>query len=86
MGLITALWLVFFLAAVFACKPVEFFWDKSIPGGQCVDLEKLYLANASLSVMMDVAVLLLPVRAVWKLTMSKRQKTELAGLFLSGSL
>ncbi|KAF8423857.1 hypothetical protein EV426DRAFT_601431 [Tirmania nivea] len=84
-GLNTVLWFIFFIAGIFPCHPVRYFWDKGIPGGSCVNLEKVYLANAALTVITDIAALLLPVRVVWNLTTRNRSsKLQLGALLMFG--
>ncbi|KAF8457324.1 hypothetical protein BDZ91DRAFT_838123 [Kalaharituber pfeilii] len=83
-GLNSVFWIVFTVVGIFSCAPIPYFWDRSIPGGKCLNLEKLYLAHASISVIMDVAALALPIRAVFSLNLVLREKIQLAALFGCG--
>lgn len=56
--------------SIFVCRPVAYFWDRSIQGGECNDFEAGYLANASLNLIMDVVALIIPIPAVWKMKMA----------------
>ena len=85
-GLNTVIWLVFFTAGIFSCRPVSYFWDKAIPGGSCVNLEKAYLVNAAFTVVTDVMALLLPVRVVWNMTTNRSSKLQLGALMMFGFL
>lgn len=51
-----------------------------------MNLEKLYLANAGLTVLTDVAALLLPVRVVWNLSTTRSSKLQLGALLIFGFL
>ncbi|KAI5782349.1 hypothetical protein DFH27DRAFT_656427 [Peziza echinospora] len=79
----TVVWITFTLLCIFSCKPIGYFWDRSQPG-KCMNLEKVYLINAGFFVFMDVAALLLPIRAVWELNMKKKKKIQLISLFSFG--
>ncbi|KAF8459966.1 hypothetical protein BDZ91DRAFT_624875, partial [Kalaharituber pfeilii] len=83
-GLNSVFWIVFMMLGIFSCAPIPYFWDRSIPGGKCLNLKILYLANASISVIMDVAALVLPIRAVFSLNLVLRKKIQLAVLFACG--
>ncbi|RPB25529.1 hypothetical protein L211DRAFT_836242 [Terfezia boudieri ATCC MYA-4762] len=80
----TVLWFTFFIVGVFSCNPIQYFWDKEIPGGSCVNLERAYLTNAAFTVATDIAALLLPVRVVWKLTASRSSKLQLSAMMMFG--
>lgn len=70
--------------AAFSCKPVAFFWDTTIPGGKCIDQQKLYTVNTALNVTMDFAILLLPIPIVWKAQMALKKRLIVIGLFALG--
>ncbi|KAL8994248.1 MAG: hypothetical protein Q9188_007119 [Gyalolechia gomerana] len=73
------------LAIILACNPVPKFWDPFLEG-MCLDITKLYLANAILNVIFDFVVLLVPVPMLRKLQVSMRQKLVIGALFSLGSV
>lgn len=73
------------LVAAFACTPIRGFYDPSVPA-RCIDSPSFYWANASLNVITDVIILVLPIPVVWGLQMSIRRKIEITLLFLTGGL
>ncbi|KAF8444309.1 hypothetical protein BGX38DRAFT_1198103 [Terfezia claveryi] len=83
-GLNTVLWFTFSIVLIFSCYPIQYFWDKKIPGGSCVNLERVYLANAAFTVVTDIAALLLPLRVVWKLMASRSSKLQLSAMMMFG--
>ena len=71
---------------LFNCRPIAKNWDITIIGGKCIDLPKILLTHGSLTIVTDVAMLLLPIALVRKLQLPPKQKVALAGLFMTGTL
>ncbi|KAH8883254.1 hypothetical protein GQ53DRAFT_753136 [Thozetella sp. PMI_491] len=60
---------------IFQCWPVQYYYDKTIPGGHCMQGQvSFFQAMGSFSLIADVAILALPIPVVWKLNMTSRQK------------
>ncbi|KND87690.1 hypothetical protein TOPH_07636 [Tolypocladium ophioglossoides CBS 100239] len=70
-------------ASIFQCHPVMRAFDKSIPG-TCIDMAKLWFANAGFSIATDVIILLLPMPLVWRLKVPVAQKVALMAVFAVG--
>lgn len=73
------------LVAIFACRPIRGFYDKSVKAF-CIDSVSFYWANATLNVVTDAIVLLLPMPVIWRLQMPLRRKIGLSLLFILGGL
>lgn len=73
-------------AATFQCTPIPYMWDKSIVGGTCINITATLTALAILNMVTDVAILIMPMHAVWHLHVPKSQKIAVAGIFLLGGL
>ena len=73
------------MVKTWACTPRERIWNKSIPG-TCVDMPSLLNASGLFNTITDVILLLIPVKAVWKLQMSKQRKIVIVLVFTVGSL
>ncbi|KAI0390654.1 hypothetical protein F5Y17DRAFT_49569 [Xylariaceae sp. FL0594] len=69
---------------VFQCWPVEYNWDKSIPGGHCIDAGMFGLATSILNVVTDVTILALPLPMIWSLHLPARRRWSLSCLFALG--
>ena len=69
---------------IFACLPVQFYWDRSISGGHCLNYDIFYIIMAALNTLTDVIVLLLPLNVVWNLTITRAKKIGLSIVFLIG--
>jgi hypothetical protein len=70
---------------VFRCEPVEFSWDLTLDG-KCIDNLIPMMTLSIANIMLDVVVLLLPVRVVLPLQIPTRQKISLVLLFATGGL
>jgi hypothetical protein len=68
------------------CTPIAYFWDKSIPGGYCLNAEMVWMFNASFNILLDFVIFLLPMRKVSELQMPKKQKIALMMVFALGLL
>lgn len=74
-----------FFPSIMSCYPVEKAWDSSIPG-RCIDYGIVTLVIGILNVIMDFAILSLPMPLLWKLRMSARRKAYLSGIFAVGCM
>lgn len=68
------------------CRPLAYWWDSSIPGGTCINVQLFYHLQALPGIILDLAIMALPVRTVWALKMPLRTRSALMGIFLIGSL
>jgi len=73
------------LVGIFICTPVHGFWDKTI-AAKCIPNIPQWYINAAGNIITDVAVFLLPLPAIWRLTLAKQQKILLLGIFCLGFL
>lgn len=75
-----------FFAAIFQCLPVQYAWDKNIPGGSCFDQQAFYRYVSPPNILTDVLILIMPLPFVWRLHTRLTQKIALTGVFLLGGL
>jgi hypothetical protein len=61
------------------------FWDVRIPH-HCIDQIKFELAAAMLNIVIDLAIMVLPLPTIWSLQLPNRQKWALSGVFMLGML
>ena len=73
-------------AAAFGCTPIAYLWDKTIPGGHCIDYIALFRWGMLANILTDLVMLVLPLPVVWKLNTSKKVKVALTTTFLTGSM
>ena len=85
-GTIVILWaLSVSIAGVLNCVPVHKFWDRAVPG-HCVDTVSYYYGQQIPNILTDVVLLIMPLKSVWALPISKAQRLLLSGVFLVGIL
>lgn len=87
--LLVAAWTVsFFFTIVFQCSPVSVLWTMLEMDQRpfCVDTMPFFYANSISDVLLDVAILAMPVPLVWGLRLSVRKKLAVGGMFMLGAL
>lgn len=73
------------LAGFFLCTPLEFLWNRKIPGGHCLDINAWYRWGSLMNIFTDVAMLMLPIPVIWKIQISKPVKIGLILIIATGS-
>jgi hypothetical protein len=77
-------WTLF--GGIFMCSPINFFWDKSIELGTCLDRSTVWFTDAGVNAVQDLVLLVLPIPMVRRLDIDTRLKRVLIGVFILGSL
>lgn len=83
--MITSWGLSAFFASIFYCFPVESLWDTSIKG-TCIDYGTVTLVIGICNIIIDFAMLALPMPILWKLSLSTRKKVLLSLTFAVGTM
>ncbi|KAL8756899.1 MAG: hypothetical protein Q9184_004349 [Pyrenodesmia sp. 2 TL-2023] len=73
-----------FLASFLICRPIRYAFDKTIPNGRCGDLKQFELYAATMSLLLDLLVVVLPLPMLWRLQMKKKKKIQLSVVFGTG--
>lgn len=73
------------LTNLLMCHPVAKFWDSSLEG-KCISQLVVWFLNASLNIVTDAIIFILPLPALQKLQLPTRQKYGLMGVFALGAL
>ncbi|KAM0266801.1 hypothetical protein ACHAPA_006578 [Fusarium lateritium] len=77
--------LIYAMISLFGCQPINASWDLAAQAtGKCVDKFGFFLAASVANVVMDLVILLLPLRIVIPLQIPRRQKMSLLFLFTTG--
>ena len=74
------------LLTIFQCHPVQYFWNKDIRSGTCLDENALAYANSGLSIAQDIIIIALPIPVVLKMNMDTKKKIGVAFMFAVGGL
>lgn len=81
--ILTCFYVATMLVKVWECTPREKAWNKAVPG-RCVNVSSLLNASGLFNCITDVMMLLIPVKSVWLLRMSMRQKAGVVAIFTVG--
>lgn len=73
------------VSACFQCTPIAYWWDKTIPGGRCFDVQAFFHAQAIPGFVLDMAIMALPLQTVWHLKMPLVRRLALVAVFLVAS-
>ncbi|KAI1277328.1 hypothetical protein F5Y07DRAFT_407791 [Xylaria sp. FL0933] len=76
---------VVFLEAFLLCTPVQFNWDKSIPGGVC-NQSVPFLVSGIINLIIDAFVVVLPMPMLFKLQLPLAKKLGVAVMFSLGAV
>ncbi|RYP56733.1 hypothetical protein DL770_010818 [Monosporascus sp. CRB-9-2] len=72
-------------AGIFQCVPIKYGWDRTIPGGYCIQYGVVTLVATIANVITDFILLFLPVKPVLALQMNPRKKKLVILVFSMGS-
>ena len=79
-------WLSLVLATLLQCRPLAYFWDKTIDNGYCINENSFAYGITAANVITDIVVLVLPIPWLWRLQLAPRKKLAVIGIFVLGSL
>lgn len=79
-GLVTVWFLFALLFDVFQCTPIRKVWVPLIPG-HCINTTHWFLGIATVSVIVDFYIMLLPLPILWSLHAGRKRKMILTGFF-----
>lgn len=82
--LITAYSIAAIFTNVFQCTPVESQWNGSVPD-HCVNVNQELLFVATMNVISDAGILLMPIPLIWRLKTDTHRKIQLTFVMLLGS-
>ncbi|KAK4443072.1 hypothetical protein QBC34DRAFT_337518 [Podospora aff. communis PSN243] len=66
---------------IFQCTPVHAAWDFTIPGSKCIPFVHFLYANAAISTLADVVLVVAPLPFFWSLNLPLRQRLVICVLF-----
>ncbi|KAF4546679.1 Integral membrane protein [Lasiodiplodia theobromae] len=75
--------LVCFFGGVFACTPVEKFWNPTVPG-KCIDYLAIWYLHCSMAIATDLAIVIIPLPTIFNMNLESKKKWSLAFTFALG--
>ena len=79
----------FSLAALFQCNPMRAAVDLALqeqPTTRCIHLPAYFLSMSVLNVVLDICILVLPLKPLWALSLATSRKLAISMIFLLGTL
>lgn len=74
-------------AGILQCRPFHAAFDPELLfTDHCIDLQAYYWGVTAANFALDIIIICLPIREVWQLQLTLRQKLGLVGVFLLGGL
>ena len=73
------------IAKICQCLPRARIWDKSVPG-QCMDLVTLLDASGLFNIVSDFVILIIPLKGIWSLQLSRKRKVAVYAVFTVGAM
>ena len=86
MFLTVAWWLSGTLTNIFSFRPIRAYWDSSVTGQYYINYNDFWITTMVAELVIETAVIALPIREIARLTLSKRKKVLIMGLFCMGGL
>lgn len=83
MGIVGGYGVAFLVIFCTNCRPISQQWDP-VPGGVCKDVTIEQIASVSVNMVIDTAIVVLPMPPLWGLQMPIRKKIAITGLFSIG--
>ncbi|KAJ3459936.1 hypothetical protein MRS44_016009 [Fusarium solani] len=71
-------------AVVFTCNPIRKHWDARVTEGSCGHQIGIYMTTATMGIVTDLILLIMPIPMIWRLQMPTRQKIGVILLFFIG--
>ncbi|KAF7535729.1 hypothetical protein G7054_g5110 [Neopestalotiopsis clavispora] len=84
MGLLVAYYVTAFIIKIRPCYPISAYWKGDM--SKCMDQSAVITADSIISVISDLAILLLPTPLTWSLNMPTRKKLRVLGVLCAGGL
>lgn len=84
-GFVAAWGVAFMITLVFQCSPIQKLWQPQIPG-TCLDPRPIFVTNAILNFISDIALLCMPITQVIKLEVKPSVKVSVCSIFILGGL
>ena len=73
-------------AVIFQCSPIRKGWNTSETAGRGFDTARLFIVHSAVSLLVDAAIVVVPLPLVWNRHTNRRTKAAVSGMVLLGSV
>ncbi|KAJ2902909.1 integral membrane protein [Zalerion maritima] len=70
------------ITACLQCQPIAYWWDSSIEGGHCLNVQRFFHVQCIPGIILDLFIMALPVHTVWNLKLPVYKRIALLVIFL----
>lgn len=84
-GFVLSWGIAFIFVCLFQCTPMAKLWEPEL-AGKCLDPRPIFVANAVLNFLSDMALLCMPITQIARLQMKTAVKLSVCSMFLIGGL
>lgn len=85
MAFCTASAVAFVIVTIFQCRPISYVWKKELRG-KCLNYNAAAWANATINIVQDILILVVPISEVRHLQLTKKKKIGMYAMFSVGGL
>lgn len=71
------------ICKIFICQPINAYWRYNVEG-KCLRQRKLFLADLTIAILTDLAILIIPIPLTWSLKMPWKRKFKIVMLLTCG--
>jgi uncharacterized membrane protein len=88
MGIVAVFWVVIFTTTIWQCTPISYVWTgwTGETKGHCINVSILTWVVSLVTILLDIAVIILPIPQLLKLSLSRRKKVQIVSMFCVGLL
>lgn len=83
MALVLSFGIALIFQAFLLCRPFAKNWDLLLPG-TCGSVKESFFSDGIINIVIDLAMIILPIPMVWQLQMSQKRKIALTVVFALG--
>ncbi|KAF4971533.1 hypothetical protein FZEAL_9817 [Fusarium zealandicum] len=74
------------IVRIASCFPIRSLWDPSVENARCLNQRRIFFSSLALSIITDIAILIIPIPLTWTLRMPKRKKVKIVLLLGAGGV
>ncbi|KAJ6178969.1 hypothetical protein N7519_009430 [Penicillium mononematosum] len=83
---VISLFIAILFVDIFQCRPVQYVYDMSIPGGKCINQGAFFVSTAAINLFTDIMVLSIPIIITARLQMPLRRKVAVCIILCLGGV
>ena len=87
MGIVVGTCIAVTILTCTVCTPIQYLWEPQLhPDGHCIDINAFWRWGSFPQIVTDVAILILPLPALWQLNLPRKDRIGVIVTFCIGSM